>query len=107
MACVRSKKLEKRVQELKLPKQLQNRTQPPKIESPRRPYTGRANPSDLVSSEVALTSATMQEGQYCPGTYELLSSVGRRCASRPNRDHFTAPYCLGHAGDGAHDERVG
>jgi hypothetical protein len=92
---------------VKLPQQLQNRTQPPKITSARRPYTGRANPSDLVSSEVALTSATMQEGQYCPGTYELLSSVGGVVARRVRIDHFTAPYCLGHAGDGAHDERVG
>jgi hypothetical protein len=29
----------------------------------------------------------------------------RRRASRPDRDHFTAPYCLGHAGDGAHVAR--
>jgi hypothetical protein len=39
----------------------QSPKQPPKITSARRPYTGRANPSDLVSSEVALTSATMQK----------------------------------------------
>jgi hypothetical protein len=37
---------------------------------------GRANPSELVSSEVALTSATMQKASIAQGTHELLSSVG-------------------------------